>query len=187
MKETDKKILELLKSGDYSGLEQLFKLFYRPLVMYARQFIPGVEDSEDIVQDVFVRFWESKSYEQVNENIRAYMYRSVRNACLNHLKSHAQFQFDSLDGISETMFGHFPDESDWDDHIREIHTKIDQLPPRTREIFISIVLESKKYKEVAEQMNVSVNTVKTTLSRAMKFLRTDLSKGANIVLTLLMV
>lgn len=187
MKEVDKKILELLKSGDHSGLEQLFKLFYRPLVMYAQQFISAIEDAEDLVQDVFVHFWESGSYADVNENVRAYIYRSVKNACLNHLKSNSKYSFGSLDEMPDVSTDNFPDENDWDDYIQEIHKKIALLPPRTREIVVSIVLENQKYKDVAAQMNVSVNTVKTSLSRAMKHLRADLSKGANIVLALLLI
>jgi RNA polymerase sigma-70 factor (ECF subfamily) len=187
VKETDKIILDLLKAGDKAGLEQLFKLFYRPLVMYARQYIPNQDDAEDLVQEVFVRFWETKPYADITINLRSYLYQMVRNACLNHIKSNARYRFGSLDELPEISSGEMLDELEWNEYIHEIYQKIDLLPPRTREIFVAIVLENQKYKDVAGKMNISVNTVKTSLSRALATLRSGLSKGANSLLSLLLI
>lgn len=185
MKESDSIILGLLREGDEAGLKILFDMFYRPLVMYAQQFILKKEDAEDLVQDVFIRFWETKSYLEVKSNIRSYIYKSVRNACLNYIKTNIKYKFGTLNELPEVSEQEMLDESDWNTYIEEIYGKIDLLPARTQEIFKSIVIENKKYKEVAVQLNISVNTVKTLLSRALTLLRTDLSKGANLTLLLL--
>jgi RNA polymerase sigma-70 factor (ECF subfamily) len=185
VKQTDLDILALLKAGDERGLERLFQQFYRPLVIYAQQYVGYVEAAEDIVQEVFIRFWESQPYQDINVNLRAYIYQSVRNSCLNQLKSSSKVQFGSIDEIGELSASEMLDESDWNEYMQEIYKKIELLPPRTREVFVAIVLENQKYKDVAEKMNISVNTVKTSLSRGLSTLRSNLSKEGKIILTLL--
>lgn len=185
MKESDKIILEQLQSGDKGGLKRLFDLFYQPLVMYAQQFIPKKEEAEDLVQEVFIRFWESKSYMEVKSNVRSYIYQSVRNACINYIKANARYKFGTFKDLPEISEEEMLDELDWNDYIQEIYSKINLLPSRTQVIFKSVVIENLKYKEVAAKLNISVNTVKTSLSRALTVLRTDLSKGAQVVLLVL--
>jgi len=187
MKKTDTTILTLLKEGDKMGLEMLFREYYRPLVMYASQYLERKEEAEDLVQDVFVKFWESRQYLEININLRSYIYQTVRNASLNTIKSKSKYQFDTLDDLPELSVEEMLDESDWNEYINDIYKRIDMLPPRTRKIFTSIILENKKYKDVAADMNISVNTVKTSLSRALSVLRSNLSKSANVVLTLLLI
>jgi RNA polymerase sigma-70 factor (family 1) len=182
MKESDRIILELIRAGDKAGLKKLFDVFYRPLVMYAQQFILKKEEAEDLVQDVFIRFWETKSYLDVKTNIRSYIYQAVRNTCLNYIKQNTKYKFGTLNELPEIPEEEMLDESDWNDCIQEIYGKIDLLPTRTQEIFKSIVIEHMKYKEVAAKFNISVNTVKTSLSRALAILRTELSKGSYFVL-----
>ena len=138
MEEADK-ILVLLKQGDKHGLELLFRRFYRPLVMYALKFLPQQEEAEDVVQEVFIKFWERKRFDMIDHYLRSYLY----------------------------------------------HREVDRLPDRTREIFTAIVLNDKRYKEVAEDLGVSVNTVKTALSRALSALRSNLSEGAYLVVLLM--
>lgn len=186
MKESDALILDLLKSGDKSGLEILFKEFYRPLVIYASQFLSNTEDAEDLVQEVFIKFWETNRFLSINFQLRAYIYQSVRNSCLNWLDKKPRVILDPIESIPELTEELMLDESDWKIYMDEIYRKIEMLPPRTREIFKAIVLENKKYKDVASDLGISVNTVKTAMQRALSNLRTNLSDGANIVLTLIL-
>lgn len=177
MKDSDNLILSLIKKGDKKGLEMLFEDFYRPLVVFAYRYIRNKEESEDIVQEVFIKLWESKQLLQVNTNIRIYMYQSVKNTCLNWLKNRSRINTETLENISETN-KELLDEGDWSDYIEEIHQKIDKLPEKTREIFTSVVIENKKYKEAADDLGVSVNTIKTVLTRALDTLRNGIRKGA---------
>jgi len=185
VKQTDREILALLKTGDERGLKRLFQQFYRPLVMYAQQYLGSVEAAEDVVQEVFIHFWESRPYNEIAINLRSYIYQSVRNASLNQLKATSRVQFGSIDEIPEISTGEMLDESDWNEYIQEIYQNVDLLPPRTREIFVAVVLENQKYKDVAEKMHISVNTVKTSLSRGLAFLRSNLSKEGKLILSLL--
>lgn len=186
MKKKEAEILDLLKKEDEAGLKMLFDLFYRPLVIYAQQFISHTGEAEDIVQDIFIRFWEQAKYGSIDLNIRAYLYHSVRNGCINKIKAGSRNILNTrLSDIPELSESQMFDEEEWSSYIDEIYAAVDALPPRMKKIFKSIVIENKKYKEVAQELNVSVNTVKTAFSRALSALRIKLSREANIILTMI--
>lgn len=177
-------ILHLLKRGDKRGLELLFRQFYKPLVMYAARYVACSEEAEDVVQDVFVKLWEGRRFEVIERNLRSYLYQSVYNCCMDVLEKNKMTRVelsDSVLGFSETET---PDDEEWNTRMDEVYAAIEKLPPRTREIFMAIVFEGKRYKEVAEELNVSMNTVKTTLSRALTTLREQLSDKAFLLLLL---
>ncbi len=184
MEEADK-ILVLLKQGDKHGLELLFRRFYRPLVMYALKFLPQQEEAEDVVQEVFIKFWERKRFDMIDHYLRSYLYQSVRNRCLNIRESRAGITMKPVESLLEFSDTETPDDTEWNERIEEIYREVDRLPDRTREIFTAIVLNDKRYKEVAEDLGVSVNTVKTALSRALSALRSNLSEGAYLVVLLM--
>ncbi len=163
----------------------LFKQFYNPLVVYASKFVDTVEEAEDLVQEVFITFWEGDKFSSIHKYIRAYLYNSVRNKCLNYTKQKEKISILGLHDYSETLFESFPDDDDFQRKVAEIQKEVDDLPERTREIFIAIFFYQMSYDEVAAELNVSKNTVKTTLSRATKRLRERLSPEAFLVLLLL--
>jgi len=170
MSETDK-ILVLLKQGDKAGLELLFRKFYNPLVMYATKYVSDVHEAEDLVQDVFINFWEGNKFNSIHSYIRSFLYQSVKNRCLNHNRSQERVKMDYIENDQYKIFDSFPDENDFQEKLMLINQEIDALPERTKEIFIAVHLHGMSYKEIASDLDVSVNTVKTTLSRALRTLK----------------
>jgi RNA polymerase sigma-70 factor (ECF subfamily) len=179
VKDTDT-ILDRLKKGDKKGLEMLFKNYYRPLVMYALGFLENRAEAEDAVQEVFIRFWENDHFSNIASYLHSYLYRSVKNACLNLMEKKVSVSSESLDTIRE-FSEEMPDDEAWTDYLDKIYLAINNLPPKTREIFLAIHVENKKYKDVATEFGVSVNTVKTALNRALKKLRENLGKIAFVI------
>jgi RNA polymerase sigma-70 factor (ECF subfamily) len=170
---SEKNILEELKQGNENAIKTLFETLYRPLCVYSVQITDSLESTEDIVQDVFLRFWEKKIYLSIQENLRAYLFNAVRNASVDYLRQKRPY---TMEDIEE--FSYLPMEEDIDEEelIREkekLHHILQQLPPQEYRVLMNIIVENKKYKEVAEELHISVNTVKTHLSRALKFLRTQ--------------
>jgi RNA polymerase sigma-70 factor (ECF subfamily) len=169
----EKDILDALKQGNESAVSALFETLYRPLCVYSVQITDSLESTEDIVQDIFLRFWEKKIYLSIQENLRSYLFNAVRNASVDYLRRKRPF---AMEDIEE--FSYLPMEEDIDEEelLREkekLHHVLQQLSPQEYSVLMSIVVENKKYKEVAEELQISVNTVKTHLSRALKFLRTQ--------------
>jgi len=171
MKISEASLLASLKLQDKESLETLFKQLYRPLVMFASQFLDTVQEAEDLVQDVFIKLWENQTFQQIQSRLFAYLYSSVKNACIDRVRQGAGIRLEVIREDEDISSEEPLDEEQWNLYISRIYAEIDKLPARTQEIFRAVILEEKKYKDVASQFDVSVNTVKTTLSRAFTKLR----------------
>ena len=181
----DKKIADLLAARDIAGLKLLFDSYYRGLCVFALNYVDSFGKAEDIVRDELVAFWEKNEGRQDISSIRAYLYGTVRNASLNHVRRNRRYVFGQLEDRINISIEQF-DDMDSDDaahHVRRLYAELDRLPPRTRAVFTAIVIDEMRYKDVAQRMGISVNTVKTLYARALKSLRNHLT----VVAWLLMV
>lgn len=177
MENTETVLLAAIKNKDNAGLESLFNQFYRPLVMYAYQYLDRLDEAEDLVQDVFVKLWERDSLLLVESRLYAYLYTTVKNACINKLGGTKKINYQSLRGLDDMADEQPLDEDAWAVYIQQVKAEIDKLPPKTKHIFKAIVLDRRKYKDVALEMGVSTNTVKTSLARALYRLRIMFKDG----------
>jgi len=162
-------ILSVFPRNPNLGGELLFKRYYKPLVLFADSLLTDIHFSEDIVQDVFYDFIKQHAWRQVTPvTLTAYLFRCVRNACLNRLRNRRVvmdaelLKFEAAEEEAMTISPEL---------IAAIRKTIEQLPEKTRKVIVSILIQGKKYKETAEELNVSVNTVKTLLSHGVKQLR----------------
>lgn len=170
----DEKLFESFKNGDKVAYEQLFKTHYNSLCRFAFSFIKDKDDAEDIVQELFVKLWSNSSKLEINTSIKAYLFRSVRNTCMNYLKhekvKNLYFQNGSSTQVSEEYTDHLANEEL--SHL--IHASIEELPEKRKEIFLLSRSEGLKYAEIAKQLSISIKTVETQMGLALKFLREQL-------------
>ncbi|MFG6685767.1 RNA polymerase sigma factor [Mariniflexile sp. HNIBRBA6329] len=168
----DLKILQELKLESTDAFKELFDLYYIPLSTYALKYCDSFSLAEDIVQELFIKIWDEKLYLNFEETIGPYLFKSVKNNTLQASKRKAKYQFIEI----EKQVNKLISEEDLDiKHIEEekkkLYIEIEALPKKCKEVFKAIVLDNLKYKEVASQLGISVNTVKTHHSRALKHLR----------------
>jgi RNA polymerase sigma-70 factor (ECF subfamily) len=130
-----------------------------------------------MVQDAFVKWWETIG-KRPAASTRAYLYQMVRNACIDRLRRprNDTVSINSLADEMDILF--FQPEAENDSRADLLLKAIDTLPEKARLVFTAICVHERKYKEVADEMNVSVNTVKTQLSRSLRLLRDQLNKEA---------
>lgn len=155
---------------DHHHFQEIVNLYYAQLCAYSVQFTDSPSDTEDIVQDVLLKFWEDKKYLLAKDSLRGYIFRSVRNASIDYIRKNKQYIFQSLEEaayLADDKMGM----ADLELQHQNLHALLNQLPKQEHRALISVVVENKKYKEIADEMGISVNTLKTHLSRAMKFLR----------------
>lgn len=173
MKYNDTDILTTLKKDIEAGGNMLFQRYYKPLVLFGDSFIEESDSSEDIVQDVFYRFIKNKAYMHVAADALAtYLFRCVKNQCLNEIRKHQKLSYANTlyyQTLEEEVLSISPE------IISNIREAISQLPEKTRQVINSVIIQGKKYRETAEEMNISVNTVKSTLSSGLKKLRNQFS------------
>jgi RNA polymerase sigma factor, sigma-70 family len=153
----------------------LFNKNYKALCLYAVKFCGDFPEAEDIVQEVFVRFWDVYQEEAEGISARSYLYRMVRNACID-LSRAKKYETVDVGLLSDQLEYFFHTESEEDSKIDKLLEAIEALPDKCRYVFTAICVDNKKYKEVAEEMHVSLNTVKTQLARSLKLLREGLNK-----------
>jgi len=172
-----------LIKGDETIFEDIFNLFYTPLVIYATGYLTGEEQAREIVQEAFLKLWEKKGTLSPDTNIRAYMYAITRNLCLNHLDHlrvgrqylgmHKQEMMDAQ--INYIALSHHAS-----DHItvielaEKIKVLIRDLPEKNRKIFAMHRFRHMTYREIAAEMNISVKAVEAHISRALKHLKENL-------------
>jgi RNA polymerase sigma-70 factor (ECF subfamily) len=145
------------------------------------------EATEDIVQDVFVYLWDHRSSIDMTVSIKAYLYTAVRNGALKYLRRQTTEQAHSP-RLTEFITYLQELESPEREHlyIERARQALEELPNQCRNIFLMNCLEGKKYKEIASELSISVNTVKTQLSRAYSNIREKLNvKGGTLLLFLL--
>jgi RNA polymerase sigma-70 factor (ECF subfamily) len=175
MRLSDSEILEKLKKEDYSGYRILFDQYYKPLCVYSLKYCDSFSQAEDIVQDLFVKFWNDKLYLKLNESIGPYLFKSVKNNTLLFVKNNAKYQFEDIESqINKLMEEEAIDLQNIEKEKVKLYQEIDALPEKCKEVFKAIVIENLKYKEAAAKLGVSVNTIKTHYSRALKQLRHSL-------------
>lgn len=167
------------------SFSNLYLIYYSKLVRFAKEFVMLEEDAENITQDVFTSLWEKRDYINHIENMNAYLFRLVRNRCLDYLK-HKIFEQRYI----ENMQVHFMIElnlklqsldrfdiyeiSEKSDMEISVRTAINSLPKRCRDIFLLSRMEGLKYREISERLGISVSTVECQMGIALKKLRLEL-------------
>ena len=165
------RILQEIQNRNHFVFKKVFQDFYEELVKYAHGYLFDLDSSEDVVQEVFVCLWEKSNQIEIKTSLKAYLYAMVRNRCLNHLKSikitdnSNAFEFQLISNNVEETFYPFPEEELKPDNY-EVLRILDSLPDKMRTIVRLRFVDNYRYAEIAEEMGVSVNTVKTQLKRA---------------------
>ncbi len=185
MNEKRESFLLRINAKERQAFHVLFAEYYRPLVLFAMHYLDEQEEAEDVVQDLFVSVWEKKEAFLSEKSIHAFLYNSVRNICLNRLK-HRKVEEKYLD--YSMNFASLKEEEDYEvmkeDLYERLFRVIEELPPRCREIFL-LHLDGKKNEEIAEQLNLSLLTVKTQKKKAMNYIRKRLGMAVVCMLGLL--
>lgn len=184
MELTDSQILNKLKEGDSLAYNQLFDKYYMPLCVYSLKYCDSFQLAEDIVQDFFVKIWDEKIYLKFENPMAPYLFRAIKNNTLQAIKKQSKYKFDAIEKIvNNLMEEESLDFVSLEAEKKKLFEQVEALPEKSKEVFKAIVLENMKYKEVAEQLDISVNTVKTHYARALKQLRLKLE----IIILLLLV
>ena len=163
--------------------EQLFKEHFVYLCNYANQYIHDTNSAKDIVQKVFINMWENREKMDTNRSIPSYLFTSVRNRCLNYIRDHKKYRSKVLDLDIHDIDQSY-EENDWeaDDLKLKIEAALHQLPEKCRLVFEMSRYKSMKYKDIAEELDISVKTVEAHISKALKSLRVNLADYAYFLL-----
>jgi RNA polymerase sigma-70 factor (ECF subfamily) len=156
--------------------EELFRSYFSSLCYFAHKYIRDFDTCKEIVHNVFVNIWEKRNDFDFSLPAKSYLFTAVYNRSMNYLRDQKKFVNESVED-----FNFIPDEHALQDKSMEaaeleakIWKVINSLPEACKKIFILNRFEGKKYAEIAEDLNISVKTVETQMSKALKTLREHL-------------
>ena len=189
------KIKAFPEQREETRFEDIYLSYFSKMKYFAKEYVISEEDAENIVQDVFVELWENKEMLNMHMNLIAYLFTTIKNKCLNHLRHKLVVQetasklqeeytislrmnLDSLEAFDNNLFS--------DQDIEKIISRaLDTLSEKCRTIFIMSKIECKKQKEIAQELNISINTIETQMGIAYKKLRIELKDYFPILLFIL--
>lgn len=169
-------LVRRLRTGDPDAFSDIFSIYYKDMVLFGYSFTHDKEDSEEIVQEVFVKLWEDHEKIAISGSIRSYLLKTIQNKCFDRYR-HKQVREQHSSFVIENspLFDY-----DTENYILYselellIEKAINKLPENIRETFEMSRFEGFKYQEIASKLNVSVRTIEVRISKALELLRTSL-------------
>lgn len=176
-------IQDAICKGHEPALTELYKLFSKRLLHFARVITRSPEIAEEIVEDVFVKLWTNRARIQEVENLTVYLYVATKNQALNAVSQKAraliQAPFDDLDIETIHIVTDPYTALITVEMMKKMQEAVDNLPPRCKIIFKLVREDGLKHREVAEILNISINTVDVQMAIAIKKICTALNINRN--------
>ena len=145
----NEEILLLFRKNEQQGFRLLYASFYDPLILFATQLLGDAEEAADVVQECFVDFWANRRFNSLRGSLEHYLYSAVKIR---------EELYDEEEGVDPEL-------------VEKLYRSMESLPEERRRILHMVCMEGMKYQEVAAQLGVSINTVKTQMGRSLQFLR----------------
>jgi RNA polymerase sigma-70 factor (ECF subfamily) len=168
----EKAIFNKIRNDDHAAFRSLFDTYYASLCHYASHFLNDDSLSEEVVQELFVKLWEKRKMLDVETSVKHYLFRAVRNGCLNQIQHDKVKQLHGKK-LKEALMSEDPAEEYMitPEMILRLEEGIELLPVKRREIFRLSREYGLKYREIAEKLQISIKTVETQMGLALKALR----------------
>ncbi|MEX6690405.1 RNA polymerase sigma-70 factor [Danxiaibacter flavus] len=175
---SDNALVQSLINGNEQAFEQVFKAYFKNLHAYACNILKNDATSEEVVQNVFFKLWNSKSNINVQSSLSAYLYRAVHNECMNHIKHgnvRKVYQLHAAHTMQSAGNGHADHSHARAELQQKLQEALNDLPEQCRTVFQLSRFEELKYREIAKVLGISVKTVENQMGKALRILRTKLA------------
>jgi len=173
---SDEKLMCEIKADNMFAFDVLYKKYCKRLYKFAFSILKSSEESENIVQDVFLNLWENRHKVENDSSVKYYVFTIAYNSAISIIRKKArEYQFieylKSLQDLSQEPVNIEIEYNELKDKLNDI---INHLPDRQKDVYLLHRVEGLKYQEIAERLNVSVNTIENHMSRALKTIRATL-------------
>lgn len=161
--------------------DEIFRKYYHSLLIYGLKFLSDENDVYDILQEIFTSVWKSGKYTLADEHLKSYLFSSVRNGCMNHLRHQSVIRNHAANEKSSFQYNELAHYQNGEktliekEDLGKIYLAIDSLADNYKEVIRLSRFEGKKNKEIAELLNIPIRTVETRLFRALSKLRNILT------------
>ena len=185
---TDTELVTLLIQNNEAAFSELYVRYKDKLYYFCLHLLKSKEEANDIVQEIFIRLWESRSFINPELSFSSFLYTMARNRILNYFRD-----IDIDEKVKQILSAQKITEEEaidskiiYTEYQMILQNAISQLPPQRQKIFNMSRIESMSHKEIAAELGISVNTVQEHISEALKFIKVYFSKHADISISLLL-
>lgn len=184
---TDKEKIKAITDGDKAVFKEIFKLHYQPMCAYIRTYSHNLDLAEDIVQQTFIAIWKKRSSLNIHTSLKSYLYKSAYHNFLDSIKKDKK----EAKAMAELKYRTLESEIQQSDDamaekIKKLKAIIERLPPRCQDV-LRLKLQDYKYKEIAQELDISVKTVESQMRIAYTKIREGFGDNYRQVLFLLRV
>jgi len=176
---SDTTLIDRLKKGDKAAFDELFRSYYKYLVVIAHKYLKDRDGARDMVQDVFLDLWKRREQVKIDQSAKFFLRRAVINKCLASKRKSDRITVNTeLVNIDKSTVDSTADQVAFNDINAFVNMIIEGLPERCREIFILSRKKEMSHKEIAVKLNISTKTIENQMTKALKVIRLELkSKG----------
>ena len=176
--------LHRFKNGDEQAFEKIFKSNHNRIVGFCNQFVPDLDKAKGLTQEVFINLWLNREKIETLNGIKSFLYTYAKSGCLNYLRHKkvvSKYEDKQLQHKEEKLNRNVLESFDFNSlEFIELEGLIQQaindLPEKSRQVFIMSRFEGKMNKEISEELNISVKAVEANMTRALKALKSKLSE-----------
>ena len=168
--------------GDVNDIESVFKEYYGSLCYFASKYLQDEEVIEDVVQDAFVALWEKRTEFRVENAVKSYLYKAVRNDCLNlirHRQGGNKYAEEMIVEDNQSEF--FLDRVLESEIFQVLLSVFDELSPACKEVY-QMSLDGMSHEKIAEKLGISINTVKKHKNNANHYMKERLKNVLSLLL-----
>jgi RNA polymerase sigma-70 factor (ECF subfamily) len=170
------------KAGSVDAYKTIFNQNYKPLCSFAKKYVLELAAAEDIIQELFVKFWDQRKEIYLKTSVKSYLYQSARNECINYLKHKCVEEKYKMHVTNVSRDSFFHDKLEEEEVNQLVYKTIQSLPPRCKQIFELSRFDGKSFDDIAQELSISKNTIKNQLVSALKQIRRVLEKNEIIFL-----
>jgi RNA polymerase sigma-70 factor (family 1) len=171
----DSTLLARIQNDDEQAFDHLFTKYYSGLLRYCKMLLPYPTDqAEEILLDVFFKMWQQRKEINVHTSLASLLYTSVKNRTYDYYRKTNNGKYEEVEAAEDHPEAYYliPDQQlSFKELSNNIEQLIAQLPDRTQMVFRMNRQDALPYQEIADLLNISVNSVKTHMYRAIKFLK----------------
>ena len=168
-------LVSALKDGSKDAFASIYKMYYGKVYNFSCLYLTSRQEVEDVVQEVFVKLWDVRSFLRVEEPLLNFLFIVTRNLIFNQFRksfNENAYKLTVVNGAADSY--DISEDLDTEDLRCYIHRLIEELPPRQQEVFRLSREEHLSYKEIAERLDISEKTVERHINESLKFIRRNL-------------
>lgn len=182
--QTDDELLTLLQESDEKAFTAIYVRYHQLLYVVAYKYLKNKEQTKDAVQQIFLKLWESRTLLSIQVSLKNYLYTMLKNQLLNEIRNNTTALEKNYELAQEpvTFENELLVKLEEKEMMEQLYRAVDNLPEQKRAVCLYKLKEELSNCEIAEKMQISVPTVKTHYSQALKMLRNHFDKLLYVLL-----